>query len=277
MRLVCIARHEITPEKQKSLRCVPKDCCGSQRILVRNEDPTTTSHMNPGYETKQECIPIAGAGDLIIRSLLNGQQFYDPQGDAARLGISSASWPLFGLLWPSGAHLAARVATRVIAPGERMLELGCGLALASLVAHRIGADVTASDCHPLAARFLKINLRLNHLAPMKYRYGHWHDVATPPARNGTTALRHVCGKYELLIGSDLLYERDDDGGLSRFVTRHAAAQSEVWIVDPNRGNRSAFNRRMHDAGFTVTEETIGAGTTDTAVAYKGRMLTYCRH
>lgn len=258
------------------LRCAPKDCHWSRRILGCNEDSTKNVRMNPGYETKQEHIRIMGADDLIIRSLLNGRQFHDPQGDAARLGISSASWPLFGLLWPSGAHLAARVAARVIVPGERMLELGCGLALASLVAHRIGANVTASDCHPLTARFLKINLRLNGLAPMKYRYGHWHDVAMQSARNGTTALRCVSGSYDFLVGSDLLYERDDDGALSRFVTRHAAENAEVWIIDPNRGNRSAFNLRMHNAGFVLTEENVGVSATDAAVGYKGRMLSYRR-
>ena len=43
-------------------------------------------------------------------------------------------WPLFGLLWPSGAQLAARLGARPVTPGERILEIGCGLALASLVA-----------------------------------------------------------------------------------------------------------------------------------------------
>ena len=108
----------------------------------------------PGYQTKVERIAVAGAQDLIVRSLLDRQQYTDPHGDALRQGISSATWPLFGLLWPSGAHLAARLARRPVRAGERILEIGCGLALASLVGHRRGADVTASDCHPLAEAFL---------------------------------------------------------------------------------------------------------------------------
>jgi len=115
----------------------------------------------PGYQTKQEHIAIAGVDDLIIRSLLDRQQFFDPLGEAGRMGISSAAWPLFGLLWPSGSHLAARIALRPVRSSERILEIGCGLALASLVGHRRGADVTASDCHPLTASFLSENLRLN--------------------------------------------------------------------------------------------------------------------
>ncbi len=107
----------------------------------------------PGYQTKRERVAIAGVDDLVIRSLLDRQQFFDPLGEADRLGISSAAWPLFGLLWPSGAQLAARMALRPVCSTERILEIGCGLALASLVGHRRGADVTASDYHPLAGAF----------------------------------------------------------------------------------------------------------------------------
>jgi methylase of polypeptide subunit release factors len=57
--------------------------------------------------------------------------------------------------------------------GRRILEIGCGLALASLVIHRRLGDVTASDCHPLASRFLDANLLLNDLPELKYQTGNW--------------------------------------------------------------------------------------------------------
>ena len=126
-----------------------------------------------GYFTKQENIAVSGVADMVIRSLLDKQQFYDPLEAALRMGISSATWPLFGLLWPSGARLAERMARRPVRAGERVLEVGCGLALSSLVGHRRGADMTASDCHPLAGAFLAENVRLNGLLPLKYRHGHW--------------------------------------------------------------------------------------------------------
>ena len=86
-----------------------------------------------GYLLKHQSIAVHGVDNLAIRSLLDRQQFFDPLGEAERRGISSASWPLFGLLWPSGVHLAARMAQRPVAAGERILEIGCGLALAALV------------------------------------------------------------------------------------------------------------------------------------------------
>ena len=230
----------------------------------------------PGYRTKQEQIAVAGVADLVIRSLLDRQQFADVDGSAERLGISSAGWPLFGLLWPSGARLAARLGARPVTPGERILEIGCGLALASLVAHRRGADVTASDRHPLTAHFLGENLRLNGLAPMKYLHGDWAASGDPDAANEGLARAVVGGRFDLIVGSDILYERDASGDLARFISRHAEAACEVWVVDPDRGNRPAFNRRMADDGFALREERLDEAASATAPAYKGRLLVYHR-
>ena len=221
---------------------------------------------------------------MVIRSLRDKQQFHDPLEVALRMGISSATWPLFGLLWPSGARLAERLARRPVRAGERILELGCGLALSSLVGHRRGADMTASDCHPLAATFLAENVRLNGLLPLKYRHGHWghrpldsdFDHAAPVSSPPRIADVALTGRFELLIGSDILYERDEDGALADFIDRHAAAKAEIWVVDPNRGNRAHFHRHMASLGFVLSEQTIDCGALPGEAAYKGRMLSYHR-
>lgn len=228
----------------------------------------------PGYQTKLETIPVLGLDDLTMRSLLDRQQYHDPLGEALALGISSAAWPLFGLLWPSGAELAARLGARPVTR-ERILEIGCGLALPSLVAHRRGANITASDCHPLAGRFLLDNVALNHLPPLRYRQGQW---AAPgwPAPLDTDDNLCVHGQFELIVGSDLLYERDAQATLACFIGRHASSHAEVWIVDPDRGNRPAFNRQMAAQGFAVIDERLDHPATAHSLAYKGRLLRYQR-
>lgn len=136
------------------------------------------------YYTKTETIKIDGVNDLVIRSLLDRQQFYDPLGAASRLGICSASWSLFGMLWPSSIRLASALALRPVDANENILEIGCGLALASLVAHRRGANITASDRHPKAKLFLQENLRLNNLAKLPFRHGQWGEHYTIVGRYG---------------------------------------------------------------------------------------------
>lgn len=220
----------------------------------------------PGYEVKVRTLAIGGAADLQIRSLFDNDQFADPTGAAEALGISSAQWPLFGQVWPSGLQLAAVMAVRPLTDGERILEIGCGLALASLVCHRRGAEVTASDIHPLAGAFLLENLRLNELAPMRYCHGDWSTDAVA----ATGGAPKVQGRFDLIIGSDVLYERDDGGALAAFIERHALPKCELLIVDPNRGNRGAFAKRMAGLGFELSETAL-AGP-----AYRGRLMRFAR-
>lgn len=229
-----------------------------------------------GYRTTQQCIAIAGVDDLLIRSLHDRQQFHDPLGTAARLGISSANWSLFGQLWPSSLQLAARLGQRPVQQDERILELGCGLALASLVGHRRGAHVTASDCHPLTEAFLRENLRLNALGPLDYRHGHWNAPPARPHPDDEPMASPVQGGFGLIIASDVLYECDRDAGLARFIAAHSADDGEVWIVDPDRRNRAAFSRQMAGLGFGANEERLDAPATIDSAAYKGRLTTYRR-
>ena len=216
----------------------------------------------PGYAVKIQRVAVAGGADLEIRSLLDRQQYADPLGEAEAAGISPACWPLFGQVWPSAQKLADLMQTWELG-ACRVLEIGCGLGLASLVVHRRGGDITASDCHPLTEAFLQANLRLNCLPDMKYRTGNW-------GRDNP-----ALGEFDLIIGSDVLYERNQPEQLSAFIQRHAAPCAEVLIVDPNRGNRSAFNHCMAQLGFALTETPIDAPLADGS-PYKGRLLRYRR-
>ena len=215
----------------------------------------------PDYHVKFETLSLGGL-DYRIRSLLDRQQFSDPDGAAERAGISSASWPLFGLVWPSARILAGAMQTFDIA-GKRILEIGCGLGLASLVLQRRGGNITASDIHPMAAAFLAENLLLNQLAAIRFQTGSWED-SDPDL-----------GKFDLIIGSDLLYERDQPDILSRFIDRHSHNRVEVVIVDPDRGNRARFNRCMKGLGYVHDERRADNQQTD-GEAYKGRFLNYRR-
>jgi predicted nicotinamide N-methyase len=226
----------------------------------------------PGYQTRHERIAVRGDGSLLIRSLLDRLQYDDPDGEAAAAGISTAAWPLFGIIWPSGLQLAEHMAARPLKVAERILEVGCGLALASLVCHRRGADVTASDRHPLALSFLIENLRLNDLRPLPYRDGDWCADPAPDVHD-RRALVH--GRFDLIMGSDVLYERDERGHLAGFIERHAMPDAEVVIVDPDRGNRSAFTHRMAAQGFTLRATRMSAPDANSG-AYKGRLLQYKR-
>lgn len=120
---------------------------------------------------------------------------------------------------------------------KRILELGCGVALSSLLINRRGGDITATDYHPQAGPFLRKNTRLNEDSEIPFFRADWD---TPKSAHG---------KFDLIIGSDILYERDNIPVLAEFIQGHAQQHCEVVIVDPGRKQAGLFSRQMEHYGF----------------------------
>ena len=174
--------------------------------------------------------------DVHVRTLRDNQQYDDAHGIASRLGISSATWPLFGVIWASGEVLAHHMSDYEI-KGKRILEVGCGIALASLVLNERNADITATDYHSETESFLAENVRINCGTPIPFQRTGWADN------------KSTLGRFDLIIGSDLLYEREHIQLLPGFIEQHAEHECEVIIVDPGRGNIGPFSRQMEGLGF----------------------------
>lgn len=215
----------------------------------------------PGYSTRTEKVYVGGLA-YRLRVLSDKQQFSDPDGHAQRLGISSAQWSLFGQVWPSG-RLLAQAMLRVDVDGRRILELGCGIGLASLVLQRRGANVVASDMHPLTEPFLAYNAALNALPAVNYRALRW-DMPMPSL-----------GHFDLIIASDVLYERDQALLLAGVMERHAYPEAEVLLTDPGRGHSAHFNRLLAAQGFVLEEARCPMDDQDDP-PYRGQLLRYRR-
>lgn len=176
--------------------------------------------------------------DFHLCTLRDSQQFADDDGIAERLGISSATWPLFGVLWPAGI-LLAEIVVELAVGKRRILEVGCGMALASIVLQGRQANVTATDNHPEAARFLEDNSHLNQVAPVPFVRADWDGSGD------------ALGRFDMIIGSDLLYDPHIVTPLVDFLLAHAARRCDILIVDPRRGLSGRFTRQMQGHGFRV--------------------------
>lgn len=213
------------------------------------------------YLLKSETITVNSV-DYQIRSLKDKQQYSDDDHDAEALGISSATWSLFGVVWPAAEILAATICLYEL-EGKRVLEIGCGIALSSIVLHNMGVDITASDYHPLANEFLDENTENNNMSPLKFQTGNW-DAENP-----------LLGEFDLIIGSDILYEPAHAESVSRFIDIHSSDDVEVLIVDPNRGNRANFTKHMIALGYQHSFERFNVQGTEKSDC-KGRILHYQR-
>ena len=189
----------------------------------------------PGYSTRQLDRDVCGDA-YRLQVLSDLQQFADPDGRDERAGVSSSQWPLFGQLWPSGQHLA-EVMHGFDIEGKRILELGCGIGLASLVLKRRGADVVASDMHPLAESFLAYNAALNGLPMLHFRRVDW--ACHVPA----------LGLFDLIIASDTMYEQSQVAILADAIATYATDLAEVVVIDPGRGHAARLSKALAQRGF----------------------------
>jgi len=203
-----------------------------------------------------------GKTDIHLCTLRNKQEFHDPSGLAERLGICSASWPIFGVIWPSGLVLANYLFDYQT-DSKRILEVGCGMALSSLLLNKQGADITATDYHPEAETFLQRNAQLNDSKDIPFERVSW-------AKNDDEL-----GLFDLIIGSDLLYEDNHIDLLANFIAHHAKPTCEVIIVDPGRGRKNKLSIRMKEFGFTVSQQKP-EHTDYLDTEFKGYILTFKR-
>ncbi len=181
-----------------------------------------------------------GKTDIHICTLRNNQEFHDPQRIAEKLGISSANWPLFGVIWPSSLVLAHYI-SNYETDSKRILEVGCGIALSSLLLNKQHADITATDHHPEVNRFLQRNALLNEDEPIAFERVDWADQ------------HDNLGLFDVVIGSDLLYEDEHVELLANFIEAHSNPACEVILVDPGRGRKNKLSSRMTEFGYTATQ------------------------
>ena len=202
----------------------------------RSSSVAPPPELPPGAasDVVQETIQLAGRtvrmlrprdGDAVLDEFLAED---DPDED--RL-------PFWAELWPAGVALARAIAARPLA-GRRVLELGCGLGLASVTAALAGASVLAVDRSPEATAYAAVNA----------------------AGNGVTLNTAVCAfdqperllreaPWDLVLAADVLYEQRNVPVLVWLLPRLVEATGEVWLADPGRPMLSRFLAAVDAAGW----------------------------
>ena len=145
--------------------------------------------------------------------------------------------PYWADIWPSGLALASILAKAGSLDGVRVLELGCGLGLPSIVAARLGAEVTASDYITDALDLLAINADVNCATVERVELD-WRN----PADIGT---------FDLVVATDVLYETWQPDAVAGMLARSVASDGQAIVVDPDRRPAGKFVNEATIRGFRV--------------------------
>ena len=131
--------------------------------------------------------------------------------------------PYWAELWPAGIALAEALPDRL--DGVRVVELGCGLGVPSLVAAARGAAVTAVDWAQDAIELLRANAASNNLS-LRAVHADW---------------RGFTGEFDLALAADVLYEERNVEPLAVLLPRLA---SEALVALAGRPYEQAFLDRV---------------------------------
>jgi predicted nicotinamide N-methyase len=133
--------------------------------------------------------------------------------------------PYWAVSWRSGVTLARELDGTAL-EGKRVVELGCGLALPSLVAARAGAAVLATDVSDEALELVARNADENGVS-LETAAVDWAEPAMLLER----------APFDITLAADVLYEESSVAPLLTLLPRLAP---EAVIADPGRPTATAF-------------------------------------
>ena len=133
--------------------------------------------------------------------------------------------PYWAVLWRSGLALGTELDGAALV-GRRVVELGCGLAVPSIVAARAGAVVLATDARAEALALVARNADANGVR-VETAAVDWADPAELVRR----------APFDLVLAADVLYER---ASVARLLSLLPRLGPEAWLADPGRPAAAAF-------------------------------------
>jgi predicted nicotinamide N-methyase len=148
--------------------------------------------------------------------------------------------PYWADIWPSARILAAHVA-RLNGRGRSLLELGCGAGLVATAAALAGFRICATDYYEDALRFTELNVAEHTGAMPQTRLVDWRK------------LPRDLGRFDLVVGSDVLYERAYGGLVARAIDIALTRGGEAVIADPGRIAAEEFVRDAAERGLALVE------------------------
>lgn len=170
-----------------------------------------------------------------IEGLLRRKAIRDPLRDM----------PLWAKIWPSSFLLGRHL--RHLAPeGKSLLELGCGMGAASLIASGYGfRKILATDINRLALDFTRANIAANNLDHLLQT--RLVDVCSPPAD---------LGLFDVIAASELLYLDELHRPLLKFLVRHLAPGGQALFCSDLARAKPRF-QKLAAKSFNTREDKIG--------------------
>ena len=189
--------------------------------------------MTPAYPTTETLLEVPGHRVCITRIADSETLLTDIEPITF---AEDERIPYWAELWPSAVALSHYLVSHLDLEGRRVLELGCGLGLVSVVAALQGARVLCTDYEQAALAFARHNARGNGCRGVRFRLVDWNRPA----------LRR---RYDCVLASDVIYEARSFAPLVGLLQRYLARGGMAVIAEPGRINAPPFFSLLKQRGF----------------------------
>jgi len=150
------------------------------------------------------------------------------------LGDPAYEPPYWALVWSGARLFLPGFLDRHDVAGSRILDVGCGLGVVSLVLAAAGAQVTALDRAGPALEFVSRSTERNQLrveiCPM--------DLADLSSER----------RFDHVIAAELLYEREGFPALAEDLIKRVSTGGRLTVVDAHRIDTTAFYKEVDRVG-----------------------------
>ncbi len=153
--------------------------------------------------------------------------------------------PYWAELWPSSQMLGeVLLGSEQDLPSGTVLEIGCGVGLAGVVALSLGRHVIFSDYDATAVDFAANNARANGFDDFERMPMDWR---VPPEL-----------KVPVILAADVIYEERNVAPLIAFVQAVLAPGGVCLLSDPDRSTKGGFRFALKQAGMSFARQAVSA-------------------
>lgn len=152
--------------------------------------------------------------------------------------LKDEQMPYWAEIWPAAIMLSSFVAGKLPLEGKRVIEIGAGVGMVSVVAAAHGADVLATDYSKEALRFVAYNAMKNGVG-LETAVLDWRMVQCEE-------------QFDMLFAADVLYERVNLLPVVTAIDKLLKPDGSAWIADPRRRLAGQFLELAGENGFSIT-------------------------
>ncbi|MGB7511733.1 MAG: methyltransferase domain-containing protein [Pelodictyon phaeoclathratiforme] len=152
--------------------------------------------------------------------------------------VKDEQMPYWAEIWPSAITLSSFIADELPLEGLRVIEIGAGVGMASVVAAWKGASVLATDYSLEALRFVRYNALKNRVKLESERLD-WRLV-------------QCSERFDLLFAADVLYERVNLLPIVTAIDKLLKPDGVAYLADPRRRLAEQFLELAAENNFLIT-------------------------